>query len=97
MLEGAKQGRELMRYDSEKHVDKDQRLVRVRLIDGTEVKGKIFKVQGDRVVDLLNDSRQFIPFEDDETSIIVLNKAAILGIYDDLDQASGLRLEGREG
>ncbi len=85
-----------MRYDSEKHVDKDHRLVRVRLMDGTEVKGKIFTVQGDRVVDLMNDGRQFIPFENDETSIIVLNKAAIMGVYDDLDQVSGLRREGRE-
>lgn len=84
-----------MRYETDKHVDKDQRLVRVRMIDGTEVKGRIFTVQGDRVVDLMNDSRQFIPFENDETSIIVLNKAAIMGVYDDLDQTSGLRRERR--
>jgi hypothetical protein len=80
-----------MHLDSEKHVDRVSRLVRVRLMDGTEVKGRIFLRQGDRVVDLLNDTRIFIPFEDEETSIIVLNKTAIAGIFDDLDQRTGMR------
>jgi hypothetical protein len=80
-----------MHLDSEKRVDKVSRLVRVRLMDGTEVKGRIFLRQGDRVVDLLNDTRVFIPFEDEETSIIVLNKTAIAGIFDDLNQQTGVR------
>lgn len=80
-----------MRYESEQHMDRVSRLVRVKLTDGSEVKGRIFLRQGDRVLDLLNDERMFIPFENDETSIIVLNKAAIMGIFDDLNQSTGVR------
>jgi hypothetical protein len=80
-----------MEIEKEEHIDKVSRLVRVRLMDGTDVKGRIFLRQGDRVVDLLNDLRTFIPFEDEDTSIIVLNKAAIAGIFDDLDQRTGVR------
>ena len=86
-----------MSFDSEYHVDRKSRLVRVRLMDGTEIKGRIFTRQGDRVIDLLNDTRGFIPFENDETSIIVLNKMAIMGIYDDLDQETGFRQHPRTG
>lgn len=80
-----------MHLDNDKHMDKVGRLVRVRLMDGTEVKGRLFLRQGDRVIDLLNDQRLFIPFEDEETSIIVLNKSAIAGIFDDLNQTTGVR------
>ncbi len=84
-----------MSIESDYHVERKSRLVRVRLMDGTEIKGRIFTRQGDRVIDLLNDTREFIPFENDETSIIVLNKAAIMGIYDDLDQETGFRQQPR--
>jgi hypothetical protein len=80
-----------MSYD-DNHIDKTPRLVRVKMLDGSEVKGRIFLKQSDRVVDLLNDTRNFIPFENEETAIIVINKEAILGVYDDLDQSTGLRL-----
>ncbi|MEJ2025924.1 MAG: hypothetical protein P8X52_00205 [Limibacillus sp.] len=77
-------------------MDRVSRLVRVKLTDGSEVKGRIFLRQGDRVLDLLNDERMFIPFENDETSISVLNKTAIMGIFDDLNQSTGVREQRKD-
>lgn len=81
---------------SEHYLDKEARRVRLLLADGREIKGRMFIRQGDRIVDLLNDTRDFLPFEDEESSIIVINKASIVGVFDDLNQQTGLRERVRD-
>lgn len=54
--------------------------VNLRLDDGTTIEGFVFCSQGERVSDLLNDQREFMPFETDIGEIMMLRKATISSI-----------------
>ena len=47
------------------------------LDDGTVMKGSFFLNPQQRVLDILNDERAFLPFEDSEGTIIVIRKTTI--------------------
>ena len=47
------------------------------LDDGTVMKGSFFLNPQQRVLDILNDERAFLPFEDSEGTIIVILKTTI--------------------
>ncbi len=50
------------------------------LDDGTDMKGSFFLNPQQRVLDILNDERAFLPFEDSEGTIIVISKSTIVRI-----------------
>lgn len=58
----------------------DKVSVELTLTDGTSMRVKLFVRDMERVNDLLNDSRKFIPFEDVSGQIRLVNKAHILTV-----------------
>ncbi len=54
--------------------------VALALSDGTVLKGSFFLNPQQRVLDMLNDHRPFLPFEDSEGTIIVIRKSTIARI-----------------
>ncbi len=56
--------------------------VEVNLIlnDGTSSTGNMFCIEMERPLDVLNDRRSFLPFEDSEGVVTLLNKSAITSI-----------------
>ena len=72
-------------YESEQ-VWKTKLEIQVQLGDGARLLGFLFIQQMQRLSDLLNDPREFLPFQSPEGLIIHLRKAAIARITQ-LDQA----------
>ncbi len=58
-------------------IPKMKTAVTVHLQDGTSQHGHAFVGHGQRIVDALNDSRTFLPFECEDGLLVVLSKAAI--------------------
>lgn len=52
--------------------------VQLQMTDGVTMKGNVFINIDSRVLDLMNDSATFVPFEADDGSIHLLNKFEIL-------------------
>ena len=73
-------------YESEDKVWKDKVEVQVELDDGARLLGCLFIKQMQRISDLLNDTREFLPFQTSEGLIVHLRKARIAKITQ-LDQA----------
>jgi hypothetical protein len=48
------------------------------LTDGTIVSGSVFLVEGQRPIDMLNDRRDFIPFELPDSSVVFIQKHLII-------------------
>jgi len=48
--------------------------------DGVTLKGKFFTVPSQRVLDVLNDERTFLPFETEDGDIFIINKTYIARI-----------------
>ena len=71
---------------------KDKTAVTVRQYDGSDLEGYLFIPVHDRLIDVLNDDRQFLPFESSDGDFIVLAKASIVSISAGKASASGLRL-----
>ena len=77
---------------NDRRVNKNSRIVRLKVSDGSVIKGRIFLDADERVIDMLNDERDFIPFEDEASAIFCVNKNQIIGIFDDLDQTTGSKV-----
>ena len=56
---------------------KSKLMVRLCLTTGEEVEGEVFAAQGERLADILNDSRAFLPIEAGAGAVRVLAKAVI--------------------
>ncbi len=54
--------------------------VEITLIDGSRMSGNLFLNRDERVLDLINDQRAFVPFEDASGAVSVLSKTAIMRI-----------------
>ncbi len=54
--------------------------VDLALMDGTTLRGSLFATQRQRLVDMMNDPRAFIPIELEDGTVKVVNKAAISSI-----------------
>jgi len=52
--------------------------VEIFLSDGQQLGGYLFLANGERVLDLLNDSRPFLPFRQDDADMLLINKTSIL-------------------
>jgi hypothetical protein len=72
-------------YESEHKVYKETIEVQVELDDGTRLLGSFFIIQMQRISDLLNDVREFLPFQTPEGLIVHLKKATITKVTQ-LDQ-----------
>ena len=48
--------------------------------DGVMLKGKFFMVPSQRVLDVLNDERAFLPFETEDGDIYIINKQFVARI-----------------
>ncbi len=66
--------------DKEKLRTKYRVKVEVTLIDGSRMCGDLFLGIDQRLLDLFNDQRPFVPFEDANSEVRVLSKTAIMQI-----------------
>lgn len=65
---------------TEMKIAKDKQEVELLLVTGTGMKGFFFLAKGQRPLDMLNDSRRFIPFEDIAGSIRLINKETVISV-----------------
>ncbi len=75
-----------------KYQETDKILAQVLLSTGTSLNVKLFVGDMQRVNDLLNDGRKFIPFEDVSGQLRLLNKAMIITVIP-LDEEDANRRE----
>ncbi len=54
--------------------------VEITLIDGSRMSGNLFLNRDERVLDLINDQRAFVPFEDASGTVSVLCNTAIIRV-----------------
>ncbi len=54
--------------------------VELGLSDGTQLRGFMFRHQDQRIIDVMNDSRAFVPFVDGDGQCTVYSKSMIAGI-----------------
>ncbi len=73
-------------YESEHKVSKTKVEVEVEINDGAPLLGSLFIRQMQRISDLLNDTREFLPFRTSEGLLVHLKKATIAKVTQ-LDQA----------
>ena len=59
---------------------KDRYPVRVTMQNGLEMEGYMFVQSHERLIDVMNDDRNFLPFETKEDDFMILNKTGILQI-----------------
>ena len=59
---------------------KDRYPVRVTMQNGVEMEGYLFVQSHERLIDVMNDDRMFLPFETKEDDFMILNKSGILQI-----------------
>lgn len=74
-----------MFQQSSNYRSKQQLQVELRLHDGKSILGKVSVALDQRVSDLMNDPRQFIPVESSDGSVVILSKTTIAQIVP-LDQ-----------
>ncbi len=74
---------------------KDKMGVTIVTTDGKKMDGYLFVAKNDRLVDVVNDDRMFLPFETDEGDFVILNKTLIAKLQD-REGASKLRLRAAD-
>lgn len=65
---------------TEMKIAKSKEEVELLLLGGTGMKGYFFLAKGQRPLDMLNDSRRFVPFEDIAGAIRLVNKETIISV-----------------
>lgn len=66
--------------DSEKHISKAKIPVEVEREDGTLLMGFMFVSPQSRLSDTINDSREFLPFEDSTGKFVLLCKSSLITV-----------------
>jgi len=64
----------MMQSNTQKSTPKIKAEVEMITHDGVMLKGKFFTVPSQRVLDVLNDDRTFLPFETEDGDIYIINK-----------------------
>jgi len=59
-------------------IPKVREYAQIKMIDGAVLTGYVFVEATSRIQDVLNGATQFIPFVDENDSILLLNKASIM-------------------
>ncbi len=67
---------------------KDKTEVEITFINGATMRGYFYVSHGQRVADMLNDSRNFIPFQDIGNAIRLLSKSNIIDVKPTKQDAS---------
>lgn len=52
----------------------------IKMSDGRQIDGKLFVGYNERILDVLNDGRTFVPIENDEGNLLILSKNAIVSL-----------------
>ena len=73
---------------------KDKKAVNIVFEDGSSEQGFLFVPNHDRLIDVMNDDRQFLPFESDNGEFIIISKSSIKGISN-VNADGGLRLRAK--
>ncbi len=69
-------------YEPEEKIPKYKTEVQVQFDDGASLLGFVFLKQMQRVSDLLNDPRQFLPFQKSDGPIVYIRKATIAKVVE---------------
>jgi len=72
-------------FESEKILSKFKVEIQVHLDDGTKFLGTVSVRQGQRISELMNDERQFLPIQMPDGNVVILRKTAIFKVVP-LDQ-----------
>jgi len=72
--------------DQNKALLKDNTEVEVKFVDGTVLRGFLYLSSTERIVDVLNDERDYIPFQDTTHNVQIVNKRTIIRVTP-IDQA----------
>lgn len=67
-------------FSNEKHPQKDLTEVTITLVNGNTLRGNFYVTLNQRVGDLLNDQRIFLPFEEAGKNICLINKSHIVDV-----------------
>ncbi len=59
------------------YIKKARYPVTLKLMDGEVVDGFVYMQVDERLVDMMNDDRNFVPFEDKDREMHVINKSSI--------------------
>ncbi|MGY8995038.1 MAG: hypothetical protein ACKVH7_01195 [Alphaproteobacteria bacterium] len=70
----------MMQSSGMKSTPKIKAEVEMMTHDGVMLKGKFFTVPSQRVLDVLNDERAFLPFETEDGDIYIINKQFVARI-----------------
>jgi hypothetical protein len=70
----------MMQSNGMKSTPKIKAEVEMMTHDGVMLKGKFFTVPSQRVLDVLNDERAFLPFETEDGDIYIINKQFVARI-----------------
>jgi hypothetical protein len=54
--------------------------VELTFLDGATMRGRFFVARGQRVADVLNDTRSFLPFADISGAVRLVNKSAVVHV-----------------
>lgn len=54
--------------------------VELTFVDRTKKRGRFFVARTQRVSDVLNDSRNFVPFADDDGTVCLINKTTLVEV-----------------
>lgn len=87
-------------FKNEEFVSRVKVEVDLALIDGTTLRGSLFVKQRQRPVDIMNDSRAYIPVELEDGTIKVVNKTVIstlTPLQQDMEKDSKERTEKWQG
>lgn len=66
--------------ENSQKISKHKMKVRIWAANGRNHEGYMFVKQGERLSDLLNDTREFLPFTVDEDTVLFLRKSAIVEV-----------------
>ena len=69
-----------MLFNSDQYPQKDKTEVMVTLVNGNALRGHFYVTTTQRIGDLLNDQRDFLPFEDAGQQIRLINKSHIVDV-----------------
>ena len=66
--------------DTQPRLQKEKMSVEMEIDGGARLMGHMFVAQNQRIPDLLNDDRDFLPFENLDSSIFIFHKSAARGV-----------------
>ena len=67
-------------FSTDKHPQKDMTEVTITLVNGNTLRGFFYVTMTQRVGDLLNDQRVFLPFEEAGKNTCLINKSHIVDV-----------------